>query len=628
MCGIGAILDPAGTAGPDAAERMVEALRHRGPDGDALRRIGPLALAHTRLAIIDVAGGDQPLDSEDGQVTAIVNGEIYNQLRLRGLLEERGHRFATHSDSEVVVHAYEEYGLDCVRRLSGIFAFALWDERRRRLVAARDAFGVKPLYWWTDGRRVALASEIGALLAAGLAAPSVDRVALDHYLACRFVPAPRTLFDGIRKLPAASTLVVEENGAPRVETWREAPGSPFGGAGDDELAGQLAERFTDAVERQMMSDVPYGAFLSGGVDSAAVVAAMAARSESPPTTFTIGFPGHDQELDERGPAAESARLIGTDHHSTTTRETDFLAELALSVPRLEEPCGIPSAPALMQLSRFAATHVKVVLAGQGADEPHGGYGRHQAAAVLERLRLVPAAAAAPAAALARALPRAARARRTAHVLGGRGDVERLLRLVEITDAPVRAALLATRGHGAEATAERLERARAILADVPGRGLLDQALYLDTHMFLPDGILICNDKMSMAAGLELRVPFLDVELMRFVERIPGAARVRPRAGKRLHRLAMERILPPGIAGRPKHGFATPYDDWLRASLGAEVERRYAPGTPLAALIEPAAVARLVGEHRRGRADHKAILYCLLELSEWHSAFVETREPVAA
>jgi asparagine synthase (glutamine-hydrolysing) len=628
MCGIGAILDPAGTASPDAAERMVEALRHRGPDGDALRRIGPLALAHTRLAIIDVAGGDQPLDSEDGQVTAIVNGEIYNQRQLRERLEERGHRFATHSDSEVVVHSYEEYGLDCVRHLSGIFAFALWDERRRRLVAARDAFGVKPLYWWTDGRRVALASEIGALLAAGLVEARVDPVALDHYLACRFVPAPRTLFDGIRKVPAASTLVVEENGAPRIEGWREAPGSTFEGAADDELAGQLAERFTDAVERQMMSDVPYGAFLSGGVDSAAVVAAMAARSDQAPTTFTIGFPGHGDELDERGPAAESARLIGTDHHSTTTTETDFLAELRRSVPRLEEPCGIPSAPALMQLSLFASSRVKVVLAGQGADEPHGGYGRHQAAAVLDRLRLVPAAAAAPAAAIARALPRAARARRTAHVLGGRGDAERLLRLVEITDAPVRAALLDTRPRGSEATAERLERARGILADVPGRGLLEQALYLDTHMFLPDGILICNDKMSMAAGLELRVPFLDLDLMRFVERIPASARVKPRAGKRLHRLAMERILPPGIAGRPKHGFATPYDDWLRASLGEEVERRYAAGSALGALIEPSAVARLVAEHRSGRADHKAILYCLLELSEWHAAFVEAREPVAA
>jgi asparagine synthase (glutamine-hydrolysing) len=358
------------------------------------------------------------------------------------------------------------------------------------------------------------------------------------------------------------------------------------------------------------------------------VAAMASRSENPPNTFTIGFPGHGEVLDERELAAESARLIGTDHHSTTTTETDFLAELALSVPRLEEPCGIPSAPALMQLSRFAAERVKVVLAGQGADEPHGGYGRHQAAAVLDRLKLVPAAAAAPAATLARALPRAARARRTAHVLGGRGDAERLLRLVEITDAPVRGALLGQKARGDEATGERLARARDILGDVAGRGLLEQALYLDTRMFLPDGILICNDKMSMAAGLELRVPFLDLDLMRFVERIPPSSRVRLRASKRLHRAAMVHLLPPGIAERPKHGFATPYDDWLRASLGEEVERRYAPGTALAELLEPTAVARLVKEHRRGRADHKAILYCLLELSEWHAAFVEAREPVAA
>jgi asparagine synthase (glutamine-hydrolysing) len=209
MCGIGAILDPAGSAGEHAVTGMVEALRHRGPDGQAVRRIGPLTLAHTRLAIIDVAGGDQPLDSEDGAVTAIVNGEIYNHRELRARLEAKGHRFATGSDSEVVVHAYEEHGPELVRELNGIFAFALWDARERRLVAARDHFGVKPLYWWTDGRRVALASEVGALLAAGLVRAEVDRVALDHFLACRFVPAPRTLFAGVQKLPAASVLTVE-----------------------------------------------------------------------------------------------------------------------------------------------------------------------------------------------------------------------------------------------------------------------------------------------------------------------------------------------------------------------------------------------------------------------------------
>jgi asparagine synthase (glutamine-hydrolysing) len=625
MCGLGAILDPAGAARPDAAQRMVEALRHRGPDGDAVRRIGPVTLAHTRLAIIDVAGGDQPLVSEDGATTLIANGEIYNHRSLRLGLEQRGHRFTTGSDSEAILHAYEEYGTDCVRKLNGIFAFAIWDDSRRRLVAARDEFGVKPLYWCSDGRRVAVASEVGALLQAGLATAELDRTALDHYLACRFVPAPRTLFKGISKLPAASTLVAESGSAPRVETWRDPPGEPHRDLGGHDLADLLAERFSDAVERQMMSDVPYGAFLSGGVDSAAVVAAMAKRSPKPPRTFTIGFPGHDGLLDERAPAAESARLIGTDHHATAMVESDFLAELAAAMPRLEEPCGIPSAPALAQLSRFAAERVKVVLAGQGADEPHGGYGRHQAAALLNRLRFAPAALTTPAAALARAVPRAARARRAAHLLGGRGDAERLLRLVEITDAPVRKALL---GAGREAQDERLTAAKTVLADVAGRDLLEQALYLDTRMFLPDGILICNDKMSMAASLELRVPFLDVDLMRFVERIPARERVRPRRGKRLHRMAMQRLLPPEIASRPKHGFSTPYDDWLRASLGEEVERRYAPGEPLAGIVRPEAVGRLVAEHRRGRADHKSILYCLLELSEWHHAFVEAREPVAA
>ncbi len=286
----------------------------------------------------------------------------------------------------------------------------------------------------------------------------VDRVALDHYLACRFVPAPRTLFEGIQKLPAATTLVVEENGAPRLTGWREAPG-PHVGGGDDELAEQLAERYADAVERQMMSDVPYGAFLSGGVDSAAIAAAMRLRSDAPPTTFTIGFPGHGDVVDERALAAETARLVGTDHRETVMVETDFLTELARCMPRLEEPCGIPSAPALLQLSRFAAKDVKVVLAGQGADEPHGGYGRHKAAALLAPLRLVPAAVAAPAAAVARALPRAgeraparARARRPRRrrtAAEARGDHGR--RGAHVTARPRRRGGAGAARHGARAS---------------------------------------------------------------------------------------------------------------------------------------------------------------------------------
>jgi len=624
MCGIGALLDPAGSAPTDVGARMTAALRHRGPDGDGVRRLGPATLAHTRLAIIDVAGGDQPLDSEDGAITAIVNGEIYNHAALRAELESVGHRFATRSDSEVVVHGYEEHGTDVVRRLNGIFGFALWDSRTKRLVAARDPFGVKPLYWCSDGTRVGLASEVGALLAAGLVEPRVDRVALDHYLACRFVPAPRTLFDRVSKLPPASILVAQEGGAVRVESYREAPGAPLTGLEGEELTAELAERFTDAVERQMMSDVPYGAFLSGGVDSAAIAAAMARRSEQPPSTFTIGFPGHGSVLDEREYARESARVIGTDHHDTAMQQADFLGELGRCVPRLEEPCGVPSAPALMALSRFTAQSVKVVLSGQGADEPHGGYGRHQAAAALGLAGRL-GSAARPLRAAAGLMAGNERARRAARLLGDMSDAERLLRLVEITDDGLRAELVSSRGE--QAAAERRGLADGVLADVGDRGLVEQALYLDTRLFLPDGLLICADKMSMSASLEQRVPFLDVELMRFVERIPARERVRPRQGKRLHRRAMSRLVGPEIVNRKKHGFSTPYDSWLRESLGEEVERRYSRGAALGELVDPGTVGRLVRAHRAGSADHKRILYCLLELSEWHRTFVEGEVPVS-
>jgi asparagine synthase (glutamine-hydrolysing) len=625
MCGIGALLDPGGSAFSDAGSRMTAALRHRGPDGEGVTRLGAATLAHTRLAIIDVAGGDQPLTSEDGEVTAIVNGEIYNHGDLRAELESAGHRFSTRSDSEVVVHAYEEHGPDFVRRLNGMFAFALWDNRSRTLVAARDPFGVKPLYWWTDGRRVALASEVRALMAAGLVQPRVDRVALDHYLACRFVPAPRTLFEGVSKLAPASLLTAREGEAPRISSYREGPGPPLEGLEGEELSRQLAERFTDAVERQMMSDVPYGAFLSGGVDSAAIAAAMAQRSHAPPSTFTIGFPGHGSVLDEREYAAGTARALGTDHHDTAMEQSDFLSELQRCVRHLEEPCGIPSAPALMQLSRFTAQSVKVVLSGQGADEPHGGYGRHQAAAALGLAgRLGPAAR--PLRAAAGLLAGNERARRASRLLGEMRETERLVRLVEITDDATRSGLVGTAG--TEAAAERLALAEDVLCDVGDRGLVEKALYLDTRMFLPDGLLICADKMSMSASLEQRVPFLDLELMRFVERIPVRERVRVRQGKRAHRAAMARLVPKRVVDRPKHGFSTPYDSWLRESLGEEVSRRYSRGSALGELVDPGTVSSLVAAHRSGRADHKSILYCLLELSEWHRAYLEKPRAVLA
>lgn len=618
MCGIAAIV-AAEPPGEGAVSAIVEALRHRGPDGDAVERIGPATLVHTRLAIIDVEGGRQPLRSEDGACRVVVNGEIYNHLHLRRELEGRGHRFATRSDSEVVVHAYEEWGDDFVRRLNGIFAFALWDERRRRLLAARDPFGVKPLYWTRDGDRLAVASEVGALLAAGLVRPAVDPIALEHFLAWRFTPAPRTIFAGVSKLPPAALLLAEDDGV-RVRSYRVAPGEPLGGVGAEELAGQLTERFTEAVGRQMMSDVPYGAFLSGGVDSAAIAAAMRRATDEPPLTFTIGFPGHGDELDERAAAQAAAAAIGTDHHATAMEELDFPREMDHCVRSLEEPIGSASAPAALQLSRFASGFVKVVLSGQGADEPLGGYERHQAASVVGATEALPGFLSRPAIALADALPRNERLKRAARLLGAPPGLDRVLQVFEISDAGLRARL--TGGPAAEAAEERRELARELLADLGSRrDPLEQALYLDTHVFLPDCLLVYGDKTSMASGLEQRVPFLDIELMRFLERIPARMRVRRLQRKWLYRQALPELVPAQTLARKKHPFATPYDDWLRSSLGDEVGRLYARGSGAAEVIDPDAVAALVAEHRRGRADHKRVLYCLLEFGYWHRCFVE-------
>lgn len=617
MCGIGALLDPAGTVPAAAEGAMLAALRHRGPDGEAARRIGPAVLLHTRLAIIDVAGGDQPLASEDGAVTAVVNGEIYNHLDLRRELEAEGHRFATRSDSEVVVHGYEAWGLDVLGRLNGIFAFALWDDRARRLVVARDPFGVKPVYWWSDGRRVAAASEIGALLAGGFVRAEIDPVALDHVLAWRFVPAPRTLFKGVSKLAAASYLIAGEDGV-HVAGYRRPPGEPLADAGVQELERELRAGLLAAVDRQMMSDVPYGAFLSGGVDSAAIVAGMRRAEDRAPDTFTIGFPGHDGGFDERDAAARSALLLRAQHRDTAMEQTDFTVELGRCVRRLEEPSGIPSAPALLQLSGFARERVKVVLSGQGADEPLGGYQRHQAAAVLRLAGHVPGPLAGAGRGWAAALPRNERAKRAAGLLGPDPAGDRLLRLFDITSADTRMALA---GHaGAEAAAERSALADGVLADVPDRSVLEQALYLDTHLFLPDNLLVYGDKMSMAHGLEQRVPFLDVELMSLVERIPAHLRVHRLTRKWVYRRSLRGLVPAEVLERRKQPFATPYDRWLRTELGTAVERSFAPGSALGTLVAPGAVRRLVAEHRSGRSDHKRILYCLLELAGWHGAFI--------
>ena len=585
---------------PRRGPALVAALRHRGPDGDGVRRDRPRAAGphpagdHRRRRRRPAAGLRGRHASR-----SVVNGEIYNHRELRAELEARGHRFATalglrgRSSTST-----RRSGPDCVRRLNGMFAFALWDDRRQRLVAARDPFGVKPLYWAQAGGRLALASEVGALLAAGagLAGARPRRARPLPRLALR----PRPAHPVRRRLQArrrVDVLVAEPGRPPSVTSYREAPGAPLGDASPRELEAELAERFVAAVERQMMSDVPYGAFLSGGIDSAAIAAAMARVDGTPPQHLHDRLP---RPRRRRSTSARRrprpARRIGTDHRA-----------VAMSRDRLPRA----SSRDLRRAARGAVRHPLRARAapaqrvhralGQGRAL---GPGRRRAARRLPappgRRGAAAASALLPAAVAARRCARPpTRCRATSAPSAPRGcsapatPADRLLRIFEI--APAGAARRSCRRTAAsEAAAERRALAEGVLADVADRDPLEQALYLDTHLFLPDGLLIYGDKMSMAHGLEQRVPFLDVELMRFVERIP-AQRAGARACKRkwLHRRAMR-------AARAAGGRSTARSSRSRRRTTAgcasrwatRSSARFAPGTELSAHVDPRRVAQLV------------------------------------
>ena len=610
MCGIGALLDPAAIAGPSTAEAMVGALRHRGPDGDDWRRIGPALLVHTRLSIIDVEGGDQPLTSEDGTVTLVANGEIYNHKELRAGLEQRGHLFATHSDCEVILHLYEEVGPDCVHRLNGIFGFALWDARRKRLVAARDPFGVKPIYWAERGRRVAVGSEVGAVLAAGLGTTTIDPVALDHFLAWRFVPAPRTLFAGVQKLPAASYLVAEADRPVKVTSYREAPGAPSFDASPDRArrragrALQPGRRAPDDVRRAVRR-VPQRRHRLG----------RDRGRDDPPRRQA------DQDLHDRLPRATTTRSTSArrpslgegDRHRAPQRRDDR-DRLPRPDPRHDPaPRGAVRHPVRSGPAAAERVHDQV---GQGGPL---GPGRGRAAGRLlapsgrrdaQVRRRAAGRRRGPRARLAGALPRNEKAKRAAGLLGSGDATGRLLGIFDIAPAELRAALTGT--DGSEAAQERRALAEAVLADVGDRDPLEQTLYLDTHLFLPDGLLVYGDKMSMAHGLEQRVPFLDVELMRFVERVPAKVRVKGLKRKWLHKQAMAKLVPQEVIDRPKLGFSTPYDRWLREELGSEVGAALRPRRRAEPDDRSGDGRRARAGPPAGRADNKRLLYCLLEL----------------
>jgi asparagine synthase (glutamine-hydrolysing) len=624
MCGIAGIHAPGAEADPRLVAAMTARLVHRGPDGDGFFDAPGIALGMRRLAIIDPAHGHQPLFNEDRTVVAVFNGELYNHAELRRGLEARGHRLNSGSDGEILPHLFEEEGPGFVERLNGIFAIALWDGRERALHLFRDRFGVKPLYYARGGRRLAFASEVKALLVDESISREIDSVAVDQFLTFRFVPSPRTALRAVRKLRPATVVSSREDGIAETEFAADPP-RPHR-ADRAALVVEYREAFERAVVRQMMSDVPIGLMLSGGVDSGAICAVMAKHSGEL-RTYTVGFAGGGDETDEIEAARLTAERFGAAHRSVLIGEREYLDALPESMLTVEEPIGTTSALAVEFVARLMRPEVPVALSGQGADEPLGGYGRHRGARIATLLRHVPGARA-----LARALPRPAgrdALARGLDALAAPDDLSLLMGAYRVlTDAGKRALYgpgLVAALRDAPPPSEAVERLRARAAHLDPLG---QMLFVDTRMWLADELLLIGDKMSMAESVELRVPMLDNDLVALAESAVPTQHVRRLQGKSLHKEAMEQLLPREIVHRRKLGWFTPVDRWLRDDLRPLLEEvLLGEGELCGELFERRELVRLLESHASGRADHTRQLYCLLSLGLWHRGFVASR-PAAA
>ncbi len=630
MCGITGfrrIQADAPFPGPADLEAMTGALAHRGPDGAGTfyDPAAGIALGHRRLSIIDVEGGSQPIPGADGRSQVILNGEIYNYRELRSELEGRGRAFRTRSDTEVILAGYEAWGLEVLRRLNGIYAFAIWDARERRLVVARDPVGVKPVYWREHAGCVAFASEVRALLRLPWPRPGLDPAALGRYLAFRYVPSPLTLYSGIRRLPPGGLLLADPGGV-AVESRTAAPPTIDSGRGAREWVTEFSDRLAGAVKRQMVSDVPVGALLSGGLDSAVIVHHMRAAAAGPVRTFTVGFTD-EGEASELPDARETARRLGTEHVEVCLPPDDFRLGLARAIEQVEEPISSSSALALQAVCREARRHVKVVLTGQGADEPLGGYDRYLGERYAHLVRWIPRllreTVALPA---VRALTRSEKPRRALESLGESDPARRFVRVYNVFPAGFAAAAVRPEWRDsvlAESPEEVVDDRRAPARHLPP---VAQMMYVDTRMWLPDDLLLYGDKMSMACGLELRVPYLDLDLLAFLETVPPPFRIRGRTGKWLLKEAARQWFPPAFVNRPKRGFAPPLDVWFRTSLREYLrDHLLAPDARVRAWLETAPVEALVSEHVQGTADHHRALFTLLSLEIWARRFLDGGDP---
>jgi asparagine synthase (glutamine-hydrolysing) len=607
---------------------MCERMTHRGPDSEGLMTATGVALGMRRLAIIDLQTGEQPATSEDGQISVILNGEIYNYRELRARLEKQGHRFRSESDTEVLPHLYEEHGTEMVNHLNGMFAFALWDARRRRLFIARDRFGEKPLYWGVFDKTFLFASEPKVLLAHPSVHPVLNLDALRQYLSLDYVPAPHSIYQGIHKLAAAHTLTVEDGRVDVQPYWclsyRKRGPAPT----EEEATEVLRHLLEDSVRMRLVSDVPLGVLLSGGVDSS-TVAAMAVRSSSEAVkTFSISFA--ESSFDESSYARAVAKFLGTDHHEERL-SVDLAANLVGEIGSwIDEPFSDPSLVPTYLLSRFTRKHVTVALGGDGGDELFAGYqmyAGHNLARTYARLplflrrRLIEP--------IVRRLPVKTKnlsfdfkAKR--FVTGMNYDEVARHHVWFGSFTPDEQEQLLTPAARGASDGDIYREARRLLAeDCDADNTVERMQSLDTRLYLAEDILTKVDRASMAVSLEVRAPFLDPRVAEYAASLPVNYKLRGRTTKYILKRAVSDLLPPFVTRRGKKGFGVPVAEWLKGRLRPLARDLLSPARiRKAGLFNADYVQRLQDEHERGAANHRKLLWTLLMFELWHESFIET------
>lgn len=619
MCGIAGIVDLTGRREIDREllERMTTRIAHRGPDGDGAHFEPGVGLGHRRLSIIDVAGGHQPIYNEDNTVVLTYNGEIYNYLPLMHELIARGHKFRTHCDTEVVVHAWEEWGEDSVRRFNGMFAFALWDQKQQALLLARDRLGKKPLYYSVlpDGHLL-FASELKALLVHPGLPRKLEINAVEDYFAFGYVPDPKTILSGVHKLPPASTLLLRRGrNSARPRAYWEVDLRPQPVESEEAVSRELESRFRDSVAKRLMSEVPLGAFLSGGVDSSSVVAMMAGLGSEPVRTCSISF--GDPRYNESQFAESVSRRFHTNHSVEQVDPDDFsLVDDLAGI--YDEPFADSSAIPTYRVCELARKTVTVALSGDGGDEDFAGYRRYRWHGFEEKLRSrLPAG-------LRRAVfgtlgrlypkldwaPRFLRAKATLEAIG-RDSIEGYLHGVSIFPDALRRGLYSDEFRRELQGYEAIEVFREHARSAPVEDSLSLIQYLDYKTYLPGDILVKVDRASMAHSLEVRVPLLDYELVEWIGRLPASMKLRGREGKHIFKRAMQPHLPHDILYRDKMGFGVPLASWFRGPLRERMRAAILGGSlERSGIFDRQALRRLVDQHQSGQRDHSAVLWALL------------------